>query len=112
MSRFTALAILALTSAVVAAPADAAAIRTVRVKVADVNLASAAGSAVLHQRITNAVRTVCDAPSGPYPLSEGRRYRDCAEKSYAGAMTQMNRLVELARHRQLASNTGDITVAN
>lgn len=89
--------ILAITSAVLlsaaAIPAAAQSADAVKISVsyADLDLSHPAGRAVLEQRISEAVDTVCAGRPAPTQLNQQQLYRACQQHAWSGARQQMAR---------------------
>ena len=103
---FLALAALACTflsaGASAAPPAEQG--RSVRVNYADLNLASAAGTAALYGRIKRAAGLVCGAGSDPIQLQRHLVWRACVDGAIANAVATVGSPRLTALHAKSTSN--------
>jgi UrcA family protein len=100
----TILSALCLTAAIVsAAPALAQEDVSIHVSYADLNLASPAGAAVFHQRLDNAVTTICGRPGGR-DLGQATIVKACRDNTGLTASRLERQAIAAAEQKvQLAS---------
>jgi len=93
-------------TAIAGTPAQAQGNQSIRVRYADLNLASAQGKAVLHQRISGAVNAACGKADNR-DLPAMNDLAACRKKAWAGVETQ---LAAIDRGQHLAAL--DLTVGS
>jgi UrcA family protein len=87
------LALAAMASAFVSAPAFADVVSTTAVQYGDLNLASPAGRQTLNRRISNAARSVCHVRSDDRSLASRIERNKCYDRAVSGALQQVASLV-------------------
>ncbi|QMW21716.1 UrcA family protein [Sandaracinobacteroides saxicola] len=105
ISATLALAATGLTLIATAGPVSAASIApSINVRTGDLNLASPAGQATLHNRLRQAARSLCDV-NGPAPVAQRQAAARCARETLAGLAPQVQARIEAATKTQLVSAT-------
>lgn len=86
--------------AVQAPAASANQVRTERVSLAGLDLTTPAGVAMLHRKVSRAVRIVCDVQLGNRDLTAYSASRRCSKATMARAEQQMGTAIAIANTRK------------
>ena len=77
---------------------------TAHVTIADLDLRSAAGQAVLHQRVGDAAKLVCAGPQEKNLVDEARRSRHCTAHVVAESAPMVEAAITAADQNKMAAN--------
>jgi UrcA family protein len=69
-----------------------------KVKIGDLNLATAVGVSQMKKRVGNAINSLCPRPSPSRPRYEAQDSKLCRDSAWASAMPQMDEAVHHASH--------------